>query len=170
MIDQELLKKLFHYDEQTGVFKRIGRLCRGGKITPCDFVGTATSTHGYLQYTVRDKTYDVHRLIFMYMYGRFPHDDVDHIDGDRRNNALSNLRIVSRSDNLKNIGRRKYVAKSGHVGVGFNSNTGKYRVWIQDEFFDGFETVDDAITFRKSEEVRRGFSETHYKREAYCES
>lgn len=170
MIDYELIRKLFHYDEQTGVFKRIGRLKSNGEISKCDFVGKATSTHGYLQYTVKDKTYDVHRLIFLYVYGKFPDCDIDHIDGNRLNNKLSNLRAVSRTENLRNVGRKSRQSKSGHLGVGLNNTTGKYRVWISNLFFDGFLTLEDAISFRKAKELELGFSEHHFKRSCWNES
>jgi hypothetical protein len=86
MIDFELIRKLFDYDPDTGVFKRVGRLKCNGEIIACDFIGNTKSTHGYLQYTVKNKTYDVHRLIFLYMDGEFPDCDIDHIDGNRVNN------------------------------------------------------------------------------------
>lgn len=163
-LNQELIHKLFHYDPETGIMKRIGRLKKGGKIIPCDFVGTAKSTHGYLQYTIKDKTYDVHRLIMLYVNGEFPEKglDVDHVDGDRLNNAWNNLRLVSRSDNLKNVGQRP--STSGITGVGFNNKTKKWRVWIQEDFYDGFTTSEEASEFRRLEEIKRGFSSTHGRR------
>lgn len=169
MIDQDLILKLFSYDPETGVFKRIGRLKSNGLISKCDFVGVATSSHGYLQYTVKDKTYDVHRLIFMYINGEFPNCDVDHIDGNRRNNRLTNLRLVSRSENLKNVGI-KTIPKSGHTGVGWNHKTNKWRVWIQNDHYDGFKSLEEAISFRKTEEASRNFSKDHFKRKVWDES
>lgn len=169
MIDQKLLHQIFNYDPDTGVFKRIGRILPNGKIRECDFVGSAKSTHGYLQYTVKNKTYDVHRLIMLYVNGEFPNCDVDHINGDRVDNRWCNLRLVSRSENLKNVGK-KHEAKSGIPGVGFNKRTNKWRVWIQSDFYDGFQTKDEAAAFRKSEEIKRGFSEDHMVREVWGEN
>jgi hypothetical protein len=166
MINQELLKSLFDYCPITGVFKRIGRLTKNGGITVCNFVGTAKSTHGYFQYTIKDKTYDVHRLIFLFVTGEFPDQDVDHINGDRTDNRWSNLRAVTRSENLRNVGR-KNENESGTTGVGFNKNTNKWRVWIQSDFYDGFLTKQDAINFRKAEEIRRSFSPEHFQREVW---
>lgn len=169
MIDSELVRKLFHYDYVTGEFRRIGRLKSNGTIATCDFVGSATSTHGYLQYTIKNKTYDVHRLIFLYIDGVFPDCDIDHIDGNRRNNAFSNLRKVSRSENLRNVGK-KTTNKSGRVGVGFDAKTNKWRVWIQSDFYGGFDTFEQAVAFRIKEETARGFSEQHYVREIWNEN
>lgn len=166
MLTQELITKLFHYDKETGIFKRIGRLKSNGEITPCDFVGKATSTHGYLQYTVKNKTYDVHRLIFLYVTGKFPENDIDHIDGNRINNKWDNLREVTRAINLRNVGKRGENS-SGVTGVGFHKQSGKWRVFIGSHFKCGFSTIEEAIEYRKSKEIELGYSEDHFKREVW---
>lgn len=164
MITQELLRKIFHYDPETGVFKRIGRLKCNGQVTPCDFVGTATSTHGYFQYTVKNKTYDVHRLIFMYAEGEWPPEDVDHINGNRQDNRWVNLRLVSRRDNLRNSGK-EVTSESGHRGVGrFQKG---WRVWIGDEHKAGFKTKKEAIAYRLSREIALGYTDGHMRREGW---
>jgi len=160
-IDAELIRKLFSYNPETGEFKRIGRLNCKGEIIRCDFVGTAKSTHGYYQYTVRNKTYDVHRLIFLYVTGEFPKCDVDHINGNRQDNRWENLRLVSRKENLMNSSRSK-SPKSGLHGVG---RLGKgWRAWVGQEQFTGFKTKQEAYTFRQSKLLEEGYSESHMKR------
>lgn len=166
MLTQELITKLFHYDEETGVFKRVGRLKSNGEITSCDFIGSATSTHGYLQYTVKNKTYDVHRLIFLYMEGIFPENDIDHIDGNRLNNVWSNLRKVTRSENLRNVGK-KTENKYGTTGIGFIESSGKWRVFIGSHHKAGFDSIEDAIEYRKKKEIELGYSDQHFKREVW---
>lgn len=154
MIDQNLIRNLFDYDPETGVFKRVGRMVRGGKIKPCNFVGKAESTHGYYQYTVKSKTYDVHRLIFMYVEGAFPSCDVDHIDGDRK-------------ENLKNSSR-KSKPKSGVHGVG-RQRRGGWRVWVGGSQYCGFASIEDAETFRLEKVESLGYSEGHLQREPWDE-
>jgi len=166
MIDAALVRSLFHYDPDTGVFKRIGRLKCNGEITSCDFVGTARSTHGYLQYTVKDKTYDVHRLIFLYVDGEFPECDIDHIDGNRLNNKWSNLRKVTRSENLRNVGK-KQENKYGFTGIGVHTQSGKYRVFIGSHHKSGFDTLEEAVEYRKRLEKEMGYTDDHFKREVW---
>jgi len=167
MIDQELIQKLFEYNPWTGEFKRIGRLTRGGKIKPCDFLGSAKSIHGYFQYTIKNKTYDVHRLIFLYVEGHFPDFDVDHINGDRQDNRWENLRKVGRKENLKNSSRKK-KPKSGIHGVG-RQQRGGWRVWVGNNDYSGFQTVEDAEKFRLEKLCELGYSESHLKRSPWGE-
>lgn len=58
-----------------------------------------------------------HRLAWLYVYGEWPNGDIDHIDGDRLNNRIANLRDVSRRVNLENQRRPKACNKSGFLGV-----------------------------------------------------
>jgi len=166
-MDQTLLKTLFNYDPYTGIFKRINRLKCNGELSPCDFVGKAKSTYGYLQYTIKGKTYDVHRLIFMYMDGSFAETDIDHIDGDRLNNKWNNLRKVSRETNLRNVGKRK-TSHKGVTGVGLQKSSKKWKVWIGKKYQKcGFNTFEEALHHRKTMEKELGYTEGHFVREVW---
>jgi hypothetical protein len=165
-IDQDLLRKLFAYDAESGVFKRIGRLKRGGQVVACDFVTNSKSTHGYYQYTIKDHTFDVHRLIWMWVHGKWPDGDIDHINGNRQDNRWENLRVVSRTENLRNTGR-KTEPKYGHVGVYAHGKT--WRVSIGAEGKAGFVSYEEAVAYRQKRERELGYSENHYKREVWRE-
>lgn len=109
-LSQELLHELFEY--------------RGGelywKISPSEKIKIgsvvgAVNSHGYKVTKVNYKGYRVHRLIFLYHYGYMP-KFVDHIDCNKLNNRIENLRDVTQSQNLLN---RKIFkcSKSGVKGV-----------------------------------------------------
>lgn len=67
--------------------------------------------NGYLRITIRNKQYSIHRLVWETFNEPIPEGYyIDHIDGDKSNNALSNLRLVTQSDNMKN------AMKNGHKG------------------------------------------------------
>ncbi len=99
MLTQKLLRHFLKYDPDTGHFT--WRVRTSNRIKVGDVAGTV-NTHGYLQTRVNGKIYRNHRLVWLYVYGYFPDGDIDHADGDRTNNRLSNLRECSRSQNLIN--------------------------------------------------------------------
>lgn len=79
--------------------------------------------NGYIRIDIGGKRYSAHRLIWEAFNGEFSEDGViDHIDGNRSNNALSNLRLVSQSDNMYNAQKNGHA---GQVGVTQYSITGE---------------------------------------------
>jgi len=68
-----------------------------------------------LHHEGKDRKFKVHQLIWMYLYGRWPDQMIDHIDGDPLNNKLLNLREVTAKQNSEN--RNKVNAISGYKGV-----------------------------------------------------
>jgi len=114
---QDELKQHLHYNPATGVFtwrnnpKRNAQwnVMWAGKIA-----GTVTE-RGYSRIRLLDKGYRAHRLAFLYVYGYMP-KEIDHIDGDKLNNRIKNLRSVSHSENMRNA--KKYPSNtSGVTGV-----------------------------------------------------
>ena len=82
----------------------------------------------YLCTTVFGKTYKTHRLIFLYHHGYMP-KQVDHIDGNKYNNMIENLRECLPCHNSQNIGVKKNNT-SGIKGVIWESERNKWRVRI----------------------------------------
>jgi len=111
---QELVQHLFDYNPETGILKWINPT--GHRIKRNDVI--CTMEHGYYRVWLYGKRYKVHRIIWLYMYGYLPENDIDHIDRDRKNNKLNNLREVSRQCNMRNVGLQTNN-KSGVVGVSF---------------------------------------------------
>lgn len=104
-MSQKQVKEIYSYNPDTGIFLRKG-----------DYVGITESSNKYLRAHYRGKTYSVHRLIWIYMTGDAPANDVDHIDHDRQNNKWENLRLVSRKQNMQNAIKSK-ANTSGFTGV-----------------------------------------------------
>lgn len=67
--------------------------------------------------------YTVHRLAWLYVYKVWPADQIDHIDGNKENNKIENLRILTNSQNQQN----KYIGRgaSKYLGVTFSKDTKK---------------------------------------------
>jgi hypothetical protein len=90
------------YDKETGRFSWL-KSRKGVRAS----VGNINS-NGYLSVCIKGKRYLGHRLAWYLSYGEWPPDTVDHIDGDRSNNRLVNLRLATRSQNQSNRRAKGY--------------------------------------------------------------
>ncbi|WP_299109769.1 HNH endonuclease [uncultured Bradyrhizobium sp.] len=101
----ERLRGLLHYDPETGLFTwRVPRKGTGGMGSTA---GRVNPGNGYVDICVDYRRYLAHRLAWLYMTGGWPKNDVDHRDRVRTNNAWSNLRAATRSQNLANASKPK---------------------------------------------------------------
>ena len=151
MIDltQEKLHELFSYDRETGDFSWRVRKSRNVKVgVPIN----SNNGKGYKAVKIDGKTYLVHRLVWMYVYGKFPENDIDHKNRIRSDNRLVNLREASRSDNCQNISIPSHN-KSGHVGVTWIKSHKSWTVYIKVErknkWLGYYKDLNDAIAARK---------------------
>lgn len=90
-----------------GLEYRDGKLWRKGKEA-----GWLANT-GYRAVTYEGKKHLSHRVIWFLYYGVWPDKDIDHIDGDRLNNSISNLRLATDSQNLRNQRKIKGYHRHG---------------------------------------------------------
>lgn len=117
------LRRILNYDPETGVFSR---RVRSSHAFPGDKVG-CLRPDGYMQASVRGKTYLLHRLAAYHVTGEWPAGEVDHINGDRTDNRWANLRLVDRATNAQNErGKRRNKWQSEFMGVSPIEKTGKW--------------------------------------------
>ena len=116
--DRELARQLLDYNPATGVFTR-----PNGQVT-----GEVTY-RGYIRIKVARGRYLAHRLAWLLAYGEPVPTNLDHIDGNRANNRIANLRAATGSQNCAN-GKKRMTNRSGVKGVYFDKSIGKYRVYI----------------------------------------
>lgn len=114
VITQSRLKELLHYNEETGVFTWKVRC--GARALAGNTAGSKTS-EGYSGIHVKGKSYLSHRLAWVYTYGYFPKEEVDHINGDRSDNRILNLREATRTQNNQNLRKCQKNSSSGILGV-----------------------------------------------------
>lgn len=120
----ERLKELVRYDAETGNFIRIKAVPGSSKGA---VLGTLT-TRGYMVCMIDGECYRGHALTWFWHHGVFA-ELLDHINGDRLNNRIDNLRIVSRGGNSRNQ-KRSSKNKSGYTGVSLNTRSGAWRAKI----------------------------------------
>lgn len=105
-LTQKRLKELLTYHAETGVF--VWNVVRGGK-RPGDVAGSVCRARGkdYIRIRLDDELIMAHRLVWLYVHGTWPDDELDHEDGDGLNNRLLNLQPANRVQNNTNASLRK---------------------------------------------------------------
>ncbi len=152
-ISQSRLKEVLEYDPLTGAFtwrKTRGRAAAGS-------VAGCVNHSGYCMIRVDGYAYYAHRLAWLYTYGEFPDGLIDHINRDKTDNRLSNLRVCSNMENGQNA-KISSANKSGTTGVFFNASRQKWMAQImvarKNVHLGFYESIEDAIRVRKEAEAR----------------
>lgn len=144
MLTQQRLHDILNYDHETGVFTwKVGnkRNTKAG-----DIAGNVTNG-GYIRIWINGKTHAAHRLSWLYLYGAVPTQQIDHINGIKTDNRLSNLRLATHAQNQQNT--KTYANNtSGFKGVTWSRWASK---WVAQISIDGrqkrlgyFATAEDA--------------------------
>ena len=131
MNEYEQIKQKIHYDKLTGIFRwRYGGQSHAGKKQPWSIAGSLHNC-GYIQIGINKNRYLAHRLAWMYEYGEWPKQYIDHINGNRSDNRISNLRDVSHQTNLQNQKTKNTKNTSGFMGVDWQNKRNKWRASIK---------------------------------------
>jgi hypothetical protein len=162
MVTEERLKELIHYDDKTGIFIRrvtVARRvkARAGQVLNC------TQANGYTRVMIDGSSYLLHRLAFVYM-GVKLHGQVDHINGDRKDNSFCNLRLVTHADNGRNT-KLPITNKSGSIGICWDKANSKWLAQIkfngENHFLGRFSDIELAKKARLNKEIEFGFHQNH---------
>lgn len=145
MLTQEMLLENFRYDEKTGnLYWKIKRSFRTKLSNPI----SSKNSSGYIQVCTKIsgkiKIYAVHRLIWKMIYG-VDAKNIDHIDGDRTNNRISNLRDVTHQQNMMNR-KKRCDSKNSYKGVYKLKNSWIAEIWFMNKryYIGSFKTDKDA--------------------------
>ena len=125
-LDVKQLFNYLHYDPKTGVFTWKVNTARSGKIGE---IAGNVNFRGYRSIWINGLPFLAHRLAWAMSYGEWPALDIDHINQNKSDNRICNLRHASRSENMFNRGKNKNNT-SGIKGVTFCKCTGKWRAQI----------------------------------------
>lgn len=144
--------RLLSYDAQSGVFT-----WRQAKVSKRQIAGCLCA-QGYWRIKIAGKSYKAHRLAWFVTFGVWPADMIDHINGDRSDNRLNNLRLA---DNAKNQMNRRNASSrnksAGMLGVNWNPEAMRYAARLQFGgkrihigYFDSPEEASQAYNAKKA--------------------
>lgn len=119
MISQDRLKELFHYTPESGEF--IYKHNSGGKYNIGDLAGYKTS-RGYVSIRADRCLYQASRLAWLYVHGVWSDFCIDHINGIKHDNRISNLRETTQSQNMQNLYKKPKGSFGNLLGTTFKNN------------------------------------------------
>lgn len=177
----ELLRKLLRYEPDTGkliwMVRDVSLFNEGSHSAKhtCSrwnshYAGkdafTAMCSSGYKQGSIFGKRHMAHRVIWAMVHGEWLDNQIDHINHDRCDNRIINLRSVSHKENHRNKTLQSNNT-SGHVGVSWHTAGGKWQANIQVgeklKHLGIFTKKEDAIAARAAANTEYGFHENHGK-------
>lgn len=173
-IKPKILRELLDYDPATGEFlwrvrgeNQISQL-RIRSSWNTRYAGkpalTAKNSDGYLAGTIMSCGFLAHRVAWAYHYGEWPLGEIDHINGDRTDNRLQNLRVVTKLENARNQ-KRASNNSTGVTGVQWRRDSNKWRAVItvagRHKNLGSFNKKSDAIAARRAAEREFGYHKNH---------
>lgn len=164
-ISNDELKRWLSYDSNTGLFvwlKSPQSKVKVGSIAGCH--SKVGRENPYVIIGLNKRLYFAHRLAWFYVHREWPEFEVDHIDGDRLNNKLENLRSVDRTANMRNQ-RIGSANKSGVIGVFWSNKDSRWIATIKvnkkNIYLGCFRDIEHAAKKRKEAEKLYGFHFNH---------
>lgn len=143
-LSAEFLRINFSYDPDTGIFIRMGEDKQSGRI----------ATKGYRQIAIIGKRFMAHRLAWLHFYGVWPTKQLDHINRNKDDNRIANLREVDNQTNQENVELWNHN-RSGFRGVSLRQD-GRFRADIKTngktKALGVFDNLEDAASARMKAE------------------
>jgi len=153
-VTQARLFELLAYSPETGDFTWNESRSRTAKAG--DIAGSYQQ-HGYLNIKIDGRTYRSHRLAWLYVHGRWPAEQIDHVNGVRDDNRIANLREATVGQNHQNRAVQKN-STSRHPGVGWHSRAKRWRVHIKvggkQIYIGHFREFSDAVEARAAAKAK----------------
>ena len=121
-LTQAKLKEALTYDPDTGIFTR-----KSNQKCKLKLGDAGRRNRTYIKINVLGRSYQAHRLAWLYMEGCMPKNiNIDHIDRDKSNNRFNNLRLSNQQCNSRNCGNWKNNS-SGVKGVSWHETAAKWQ-------------------------------------------
>lgn len=162
MTDYQTLKQILEYNPQTGIFRWV---ISPSRVVAKGSIAGSVNSRGYLQLQFLGKKYTLHKLAWWFSHGEFTKSRIDHINGDKTDNRICNLRLCNNSENMLNTGLQSNN-QSGVKGVCWDK---QHKTWCAYAFknrkkihLGRFENFDDAVKARK-EYIKHNYSVSFYR-------
>lgn len=123
------LKEVLSYNKTTGLFK--WKIAINPRAPKGAIAGRNSFTWGYRVINVDNVSYRAARLVWFYVHGKWPDGVVDHINGNRQDDRIRNLRDVSQRTNTQNLRKPMRNNTSGYLGVSWNKGKQKWKAEIR---------------------------------------
>jgi hypothetical protein len=156
-ITADYLRKILGYDLETGIFRWKWRkdVPKGWNTRWANKVA-GTLISGYICILINGQPYKAHRLAWLYVHDVWPTNETDHINSDKADNRITNLREATRQENNRNRGLRK-DSSTNITDVYWHKPTQKYRAQIQAGgkriSLGYFDTLEEAAKVRAEAEI-----------------
>lgn len=139
-------RSVFYYDQEQGVLTRIAT----GKPAWVKFSVHKAPHKQYCYVKHQGKEYAAHRVIWAVVHGEWPETSLDHIDHNKRNNRIDNLRLATHVENSRNLSR--YINNtSGQNGI-TKTRTGKFQVRLgygnERKCLGTYDNIEEAVAVR----------------------
>lgn len=159
-LTQAYVRKLFAYNDDGYLVWRVG-LNRATKVG--DVAGTRPNKddiYGYIKVKVHGFEYAVHRLVFLWHTGESP-EVVDHIDHNRQNNRIENLRAATFADNSRNA----LLRSDAQIRIkGVTYRAGKRKPYVAELRVNGKRVLHlSCFTLEEAEQAVREARRVHHK-------
>jgi len=157
---------LFWIKRDESIFHRAGIDVRASRLKSWNtrYAGkrgfTCLDGHGYLMGQIFGRAYKAHRVMWALKYGKWPENQIDHINGIRNDNRICNLKSVNQSENNRNMKIRS-DNKTGYVGVSFDAARGKWHAQINSRIIGRFDSIEDAAAARANHPEATQFTARH---------
>lgn len=163
----EVLRELLDYDPYAGTFRWKERSDDPFNRWNIRFSGRLALTAicgGYRRGKVGGVAHYAHRVAWAIHFGSWPPQQIDHINGDRGDNRIANLRVVDDLENSRNqqLSKRN---KAGAPGLAWIPRWQRWQVCIGVEgkniYVGGFPSIEEAVAARRAAEREYGFHPNH---------
>jgi hypothetical protein len=139
----ERIREVFYYYPEVGVLT--WAVAPSTRVKVGQVAGTARPDGGR-QVRLDGKLLLVHRVAWALIHGEWPEGEIDHINGDRADNRLENLRCVDRRTNCENKRKAQKNNRLGALGVGPHNSgyCARLRTFGKDYYLGHFDSVEAA--------------------------
>lgn len=167
-LTRQLVRECFNYDAVTGILVWRARpshhfisdkAAAAHNRRYAGKVAGRLDTYGYRQIKINGRRYFAHAIAWLYTYGTWPRDEIDHENHKRDDNRIANLRDVVRAVNARNRCRPRANAAQAAPGVIKRGNRWYARISLT--YLGAFASLADANAARKAAEARLGYHPSH---------